>query len=55
VAPNLGISLSTFERMLAAGKFPPPDIRIGRSTLWRSTTVQNWIVTEAARQAGRVA
>ena len=55
VAPILGISLSTFERMLAAAKFPPPDIRIGRATLWRSSTVQTWIVTEAAQQAGRTA
>jgi predicted DNA-binding transcriptional regulator AlpA len=55
VIPMLGISLSTFERMLAAGMFPPPDLRIGRATLWRSSTVQTWIVTEAARQAGRVA
>jgi len=55
VAPTLGVSLSTFERMLASGMFPPPDIRIGRATLWRSSTVQTWIITEAARQAGRVA
>jgi predicted DNA-binding transcriptional regulator AlpA len=55
IAPILGISLSTFERMLASGKFPPPEIRIGRATSWRASTVQNWIGTEVLRQSGKVA
>lgn len=50
VVSTLGISNRTFERMLSAGTFPGPDLRIGRLTLWRPSTVAAWIETETNRQ-----
>ena len=32
------------ERMRAAGRFPPPDLKLGpRSPRWRAETVERWI------------
>lgn len=42
VAAALGVSRSTIERARAAGRFPPPDLRIGRMPLWRPETVRRW-------------
>jgi predicted DNA-binding transcriptional regulator AlpA len=52
IARMLCVSRSTFERMLAGGQFPPPEIRIGRATLWRLSTVQRWITDSVLRMAG---
>jgi predicted DNA-binding transcriptional regulator AlpA len=43
VAMHLGISRRTFERERAAGRFPLPDLKIGKAPLWRPGTVQGWI------------
>ncbi len=53
VARRLNISIRTFERLLSAGKFFRPDLRIGRLTLWKPETVGRWIDDESARQRGR--
>ena len=33
----------TFRRWLSAGRFPPPDLRIGTSLRWRRSTVLAWV------------
>lgn len=47
VAATLGISRRTFERERSAGRFPAPDIKIGKTPLWRPGTVQSWIVAQS--------
>jgi excisionase family DNA binding protein len=42
VAERIGVSRRTIERMILAGKFPPPDRRAGRAMLWRVETVRRW-------------
>jgi predicted DNA-binding transcriptional regulator AlpA len=43
VAAALGISRRTLERERSAGRFPPPDLTIGRMPLWRPETIRAWI------------
>lgn len=33
----------TFRRMLSCGKFPMPDVRMGRSMRWYASTVKDWM------------
>jgi excisionase family DNA binding protein len=40
VAESLGVSRRHVERLLSAGKFPPPDRKLGRVPLWRVDTVR---------------
>ena len=49
IAGLLGVSKRLLERERAAGKMPPPDIRIGRRVLWRTGTIDaGWIRKGAA-------
>ncbi len=43
LAASLGISRRTLERERSAGRFPPPDLHIGKCPLWRPETVRRWI------------
>ncbi len=43
----LGVSRRTFERERSAGRFPKPDLHIGKAPLWRPGTVQAWIEDQA--------
>jgi excisionase family DNA binding protein len=43
VATALGIGRRTLERLIASGKFPKPDLRIGRMPRWKRETVRAWI------------
>ena len=43
----LPIGRRTFQRYLAGGEFPPPDLRIGGKGFWRRETVENWIEEHA--------
>jgi excisionase family DNA binding protein len=43
VAATLGVSRRHVERMLSAGKFPQPDRKLGRASLWRVETVRGWM------------
>jgi predicted DNA-binding transcriptional regulator AlpA len=52
VAETIGISRRSFERLRAAGKFPPPDRQVGRMPLWRPATVDRWL---AGNDAANVA
>lgn len=37
-------------RWVACGKFPPPDIRIGRSLRWRASTIREFVESKGASQ-----
>ena len=41
----------TLRRWIGAGKFPPPDVRIGRNLRWKATTVKAWIDEQSATVA----
>ena len=43
VAKALSTSRRQIEYLRAAGQFPPPDARIGRSPRWRPATIDAWI------------
>ena len=41
--PLLSIGRTNFFGLVKAGKFPPPDARIGGAVFWRLSTVKSWI------------
>jgi len=43
LAKGLGISRRTLERERSAGRFPQPDLTIGKAPLWKPETIQRWI------------
>ncbi len=43
VCQLLDCSDRTLRRWVAAGKFPPPDRKIGRTLRWRASTVNDFI------------
>ena len=43
VARALGVSRRAIERERSAGRFPKPDLTIGRMPLWRPETIRAWI------------
>ena len=43
VAKALGVSRRTIERERSAGRFPPPDLHIGKAPLWRPRTIREWV------------
>ena len=43
LAERLGISRRAIERERSAGRFPRPDLTIGRMPLWRPETIREWI------------
>ncbi len=43
VAKALQISRRALERERSAGRFPPPDLTIGRMPLWRPETIRRWV------------
>jgi predicted DNA-binding transcriptional regulator AlpA len=43
LAAALGVSRRTVERERAAGRFPKPDLHIGRAPLWTPATIQRWV------------
>ena len=43
LAELLGVSRRTIERERSAGRFPQPDMHIGKAPLWKPTTIQQWI------------
>jgi predicted DNA-binding transcriptional regulator AlpA len=43
LAEALGISRRTIERERSAGRFPRPDVHIGRMPLWKPETIRGWI------------
>ena len=43
VASSLGVSRRALERERAAGRFPRPDVVVGRMPLWRPESVLAWV------------
>lgn len=43
VARSLGFTERTLNRLRSAGKFPKPDVQVGRMPLWKPATVRAWI------------
>ena len=43
IAESLGVSRRSLERARASGKFPKPDIRLGRTVLWTPETIAGWL------------
>jgi predicted DNA-binding transcriptional regulator AlpA len=43
VALALGVSRRAIERERSAGRFPKPDIQVGRMPLWRPETIRAWV------------
>ena len=43
IVDALGVSRRTLDRERSAGRFPRPDLRIGRMSLWRPETIRRWI------------
>jgi predicted DNA-binding transcriptional regulator AlpA len=43
LAHTLGVSRRTIERERSAGRFPKPDVQVGRMPLWRPETILAWI------------
>jgi hypothetical protein len=48
-AALVGISVRTWDRLLAAGKAPRPDAYAGRCPLWKRSTLETWIARGGAR------
>ena len=43
LAAALGVSRRAIERERSAGRFPPPDRKIGKMPLWSPMTIREWI------------
>jgi len=43
VVAALGCEVRTIERMISSGRFPRPDVRVGRLPRWKAETVNGWI------------
>ena len=50
VAKALGVSRRLIERERSAGRFPRPDLTIGRAPLWTRETLARWIAGGGGRQ-----
>jgi predicted DNA-binding transcriptional regulator AlpA len=42
-AHALSTSRPTLERLRASGRFPQPDLHIGKRPMWKPSTVREWI------------
>jgi predicted DNA-binding transcriptional regulator AlpA len=49
VAKALGVSRRLIERERSAGRFPRPDLTIGRAPLWTRETLTGWIAQGGGR------
>ena len=49
VAAALGVSRRLIERERSAGRFPQPDLTIGRAPLWTRKTLVRWIAGGGGR------
>lgn len=43
IAGLLGLNRRTLERLRSSGRFPAPDIKVGKRPLWRPATVHRWV------------
>jgi predicted DNA-binding transcriptional regulator AlpA len=49
LAVALGVSRRAIERERSAGRFPRPDLTIGRMPLWRPETINEWIEDQSGK------
>jgi predicted DNA-binding transcriptional regulator AlpA len=52
LAEALGVSRRTLERERSAGRFPPPDLMMGKAPLWSPATIQAWIEARSGEARG---
>jgi predicted DNA-binding transcriptional regulator AlpA len=50
VAAALGVSRRTIEREWSAGRFPKPDLMIGKAPLWSPETLTRWVSAGGSRR-----
>ncbi len=50
VAAALGVSRRTIERERSAGRFPKPDLMIGKAPLWSPETLTRWVSEGGSRR-----
>jgi predicted DNA-binding transcriptional regulator AlpA len=43
VSDSIGMSRRAIERERSAGRFPLPDLHIGKAPLWRPQTISAWL------------
>jgi predicted DNA-binding transcriptional regulator AlpA len=43
LATALGVSRRTIERERSAGRFPKPDLHVGKMPLWTPETIRRWV------------
>lgn len=43
VARLIGVGKRTLYRLVASGHFPRADVRLGRISRWRRSTIENWL------------
>jgi hypothetical protein len=43
VANSIGVSRRTVERERSAGRFPLPDLHIGKAPLWTKKSLELWM------------
>jgi hypothetical protein len=53
VFKSLGVSRRTIERERSAGRFPKPDLFIGRRPMWKPTTIRLWIEDQSRKGVRR--
>lgn len=42
IADRLGIKVASVRRYIARNDLPEPDTRVGRSPLWKTSTIERW-------------
>ncbi len=52
VADALGLSRRSLERAVASRQWPPADLRLGRTRLWRVATIESWLTQQTAGRRG---
>ncbi len=45
----LNVSRRTMERERSAGRFPPPDLYIGKRPMWKPETIREWIDAQSRK------
>ena len=48
IAAAIWVSVRSLEGKIAAGLYPPPDMRLGAFDRWRLETHNAWVVAQAA-------
>jgi predicted DNA-binding transcriptional regulator AlpA len=49
IADAFGVSRRTIERERSTGRFPRPDLHIGKMPIWCPATIEGWIAASGAR------